>query len=159
MWQLWQATQDKDWLRSTGWPVLKGVAIFWASRTTSTTVNSTQIYSLVNELGPDESHDHVTNSAYDLAVASLSLSHAIQAAAVLGVRGQIRANWSVIAAGLLESVPFDDAAGVIEEYEGSSTAKDKPNGLGVVVMRYPLNVTKQVYHMYISLRTPHAQRV
>jgi hypothetical protein len=61
-----------------------------------------------------------------LAVASLSLSHAIQGAAVLGVRGEICANWSAIAAGLLKSVPFDDAAGVIEEYEGL-TAKDKPN--------------------------------
>lgn len=33
--QYWHATRDADWLRRAGWPVIKGIATFYASRATS----------------------------------------------------------------------------------------------------------------------------
>ena len=33
-WQYYLATHDRDWLRSHGWPVIREVARFWASRAT-----------------------------------------------------------------------------------------------------------------------------
>ncbi len=33
-WQYWLATHDRDWLKQYGWPVIRNVADFWASRAT-----------------------------------------------------------------------------------------------------------------------------
>ena len=33
-WQYYLATHDRDWLRAHGWPVIREVARFWASRAT-----------------------------------------------------------------------------------------------------------------------------
>ena len=172
MWQTWQSTRDKAWLARVGWPVIKGVAEFWASRVTASTLVAVAApqYGLLDVGGPDETFSHVNQSAYDLSVASVALANAVKAAAVVGQSASVPANWSAIAAGLLRSLPsdglFDDigptapscaprtpsgkrGVALMQEFRGADAAfaapgrKGKPNGIGPIMMRYPLNISRE----------------
>ena len=141
VWQYYQASRDLGWLRSVGWPILRGVAQFWSSRATALPGGQ---YALLHVLGCDERWDgSVNNSAFDLAVAELSLRRALHAASLVGAAHEVGANWSAIASGLLAAVPRDAALGTIREFDGATAAMNL-KGLGVILMRYPLNVSRRV---------------
>lgn len=85
-----RATRDMAWLASSGWQLLSGIASFWVSKLQLTNPppallpNATDLLHILDVVGPDEFHDHVDDSAYTNAVATLSLRYAAQAAALLG---------------------------------------------------------------------------
>lgn len=95
MQQYYWATRDINWLRSLAFPVIKGLAEFWAGRATP---NPDGSYSLNEVMGPDEFHAPVNDSFYTNAVAKQSLLFAIEAAQLL--HEPIENNWTTIAKGL-----------------------------------------------------------
>lgn len=130
-WQYYEATGDRDWLAHRGWPVLKGIADFWASRATP---DGPGRYSIDNVQPPDENHTGVNNSAYTNAVAALSLELAARAAAIVGQA--VPAQWARVADGLKATMPFDKAKNIYLEYDGYNGETIKQ--ADVVMLSYPL---------------------
>jgi trehalose/maltose hydrolase-like predicted phosphorylase len=130
-WQYYEATANRTWLAQRGWPVLEGIAQFWASRGTPGPNGS---YSINDVQPPDENATGVDNSAYTNAVAALALEHASQAARLLGNRAP--AQWERTAQGLARTMPLDARKHIYLEYDGynGSTIKQAD----VVMLTYPL---------------------
>ena len=103
-WQYWLASGDKDWLRGHGWPVIRAVADFWASR--ATWVPARKRYEILHVTSVDEDYNDVPNDTFTNASARKALQLAAQAAAVLGE--QADPHWEV--ADKLY-IPFDAKAG------------------------------------------------
>ena len=80
-WQYWLATGDKPWLESRGWPLLSGIAEYFANKAKKNTKGG---YDLGPLTGPDELHMKVTNNAYTNAMAINCLNAATEAAKTLG---------------------------------------------------------------------------
>lgn len=81
-WQYYQATRDKDWLRRQGWPVIRDVARFWASR--ATYVAAHHRHEILHVTSVDEPFSDIPNDTYTNAAAAKALSLAAAAAAVVG---------------------------------------------------------------------------
>ncbi|MFJ9851593.1 discoidin domain-containing protein [Streptomyces sp. NPDC101150] len=129
-WQYYLATKDTAWLRSRGWPVLKGIAAFWASRATH---NADGSYSIKNVAGPDEYSNGVTDGVFTNAGAATALRHATRAAALLGEHAPAR--WKTIADRL--RIPYDARNKVFQQYAGyrGTTIKQADT----VLLMYPLH--------------------
>ncbi|MCH6160422.1 glycosyl hydrolase family 65 protein [Streptomyces marispadix] len=128
-WQYYLATDDKEWLRTRGWPLLKGIAEFWASRVHE---NADGSYSVKNVAGPDEYSNGVDDGVFTNAGAATSLRRAARAARLLGERAP--AAWTRIAGKL--RIPYDKKNKVFEQYDGydGSTIKQADT----VLLQYPL---------------------
>ena len=81
-WRFYQATGNRDWLRRCGYPVLRSVADFWASRLTPS--KQDDHYEILDVTGPNEAITHVNNDAYTNAIAKRTLDVAREAARLLG---------------------------------------------------------------------------
>lgn len=143
VWQYWCMTRDVEWLTSIGWPLLRGIATFWAARATRGRQHgeggdARSRFSILSVTDVDEFQPRVNNSAWTLGVASRSLSYATTAARILGTVGG--SNWTEIAQGLLLSLPRDKD--LIFECDGATRAnkEGKGNGLGVIMLQYPLGL-------------------
>ncbi len=107
-WKYYEVTQDKVWLEERGYPVLKEIADFWASRVDR---NGPGQYDIINVVCADEYAENVDNNAFTNAVAILSLQYATKAAEALGKKAN--PDWNHVA----ENIPilkFSD--GVIREH-------------------------------------------
>ena len=91
-WKYYQVTKDKIWLRDKGYPVLKEIADFWASRVDR---NGPGQYDIINVVGADEWAENIDNNAFTNAVAILSLRYATEAANVLSIDAD--PDWSHVA--------------------------------------------------------------
>jgi trehalose/maltose hydrolase-like predicted phosphorylase len=80
-WNYYCVTRDVRWLQREGYPLLKEIADFWASRVTS---NQDGSYSVYNVTGADEYANGVTDNAFTNGAASLALKYACQAAEICG---------------------------------------------------------------------------
>ncbi len=81
-WNYYCVTQDKDWLKEKGWPVLKETADFWASRVER---NGPGQYDIKNVVAADEWAENVDNNAWTNASAKAVLQKATAAAKLLGI--------------------------------------------------------------------------
>ena len=81
-WNYFCVTQDKNWLREKGWPVLSAIADFWASRVER---NGPGKYDIKNVVAADEWAENVDNNAFTNAAAKAVLQHATEAAKLLGI--------------------------------------------------------------------------
>jgi trehalose/maltose hydrolase-like predicted phosphorylase len=108
-WQYYEATGDRTWLKTRGWPVLSGAAQFWASKATRAPGGG---YTLRHVTGPDEENPNVNGEVYTEVGARTTLRDAIAAAKVVGARPPV--SWARIAAGL--RVPV--AGGINPEFDG-----------------------------------------
>jgi trehalose/maltose hydrolase-like predicted phosphorylase len=137
VWQYYLATGDTAWLRSHGWPMLKGIAEFWAGRATA---NSDGSYSIRNVAGPDEYSNGVNDGVYTNAVAATALRDATQAAALLHKAAP--AAWTTVADHL--RIPFDAAQQVFLQYDGYTGSQIKQ--ADTVLLIYPVEwpMTSQV---------------
>ncbi|MBD0350660.1 MAG: glycoside hydrolase family 65 protein [Flavisolibacter sp.] len=81
-WNYYAVTQDKQWLREKGWPVLQATADFWASRVER---NGPGKYDIKNVVAADEWAENVDNNAFTNAAAKANLQYATQAARLLGI--------------------------------------------------------------------------
>jgi len=80
-WNYYCVTQDKEWLKEKGWPLLKETADFWASRVER---NGPGKYEINNVVAADEWAENVNNNAFTNAAAKAVLQHATEAARILG---------------------------------------------------------------------------
>lgn len=80
--QYYEATGDKGWLRSNGWPVLKAIADYYCSRAT---INPDGSYSIRGVDGPDEYTVGATDAAYTNGSAIKAIDLAIHVAQLLGI--------------------------------------------------------------------------
>ena len=78
-WNYYCVTQDKDWLREKGWPILEATAQFWASRVE----RNGNIYNIRNVVAADEWAENVDDNAFTNAAAKANLIFATLAAKVL----------------------------------------------------------------------------
>ncbi len=95
-WQYYLATHDRDWLRAHGWPVIREVARFWASR--ASYVARGHRYEITHVNSVAESNTDIPNDTFTNVSAAKALSIATAAAGVLGERPDPL--WSRIARGL-----------------------------------------------------------
>lgn len=128
-WQYYLATGDKTWLREHGWPVLRGVAEYWAGRVTP---NADGTFSINNVAGPDEYSNGVNDGVFTNAGAATALRHATEAAQVLGEPAP--PEWNAIAEKV--RMPFDQQAQVFRQYDGYAGQRIKQ--ADAVLLQYPL---------------------
>src|SRR5438552_152466 len=91
-WNYYAVTQDKQWLREKGWPILSATADFWASRVER---NGPGKYEIKNVVAADEWAENVDNNAFTNAAAKANLNAATAAAKILGVTTD--ADWQNVA--------------------------------------------------------------
>jgi len=81
-WNYYRVTQDGQWLRAKGYPLIKETADFWTSRVIR---NAPQHFDINHVVAADEYAENVDNDAYTNAAARANLAAAISAAKVLGL--------------------------------------------------------------------------
>ncbi|MFC9427843.1 discoidin domain-containing protein [Streptomyces sp. NPDC056987] len=128
-WQYYEATGDRDWLRERGWPLLKGIAEFWASRVTA---NDDGSYSVKEVAGPDEYSNGVTDGVFTNAGAATALRRATEAAALVGEEPP--AAWTRIADRI--RIPYDPKRNIYLQYAGYDGSRIKQ--ADTVLLMYPL---------------------
>ena len=82
VWSYYSVTQDKNWLKDKGWPILSATADFWASRVER---NGEGHYDIKNVVAADEWAENVDNNAFTNAAAKANLQNATEAAKLLGI--------------------------------------------------------------------------
>lgn len=148
-WNYYLATQDKEWLLSRGWPILKATAEFWASRCEKGDDGKWHIY---NVMCTDEFALNVDDNAYTNCAAKRNLEYAVAAAAVVGEK--VPALWSEIADGLF----FEKMAnGVTSEHVGYDGANIKQADVNLLAFPHKL-ITDKAQMMrdldYYSTKVP-----
>src|SRR5271166_5331903 len=83
-WQYYLATQDLEWLKTSGWPVIREVARFWASR--AIYVPPRHRYEIQHVASVHESYSDIPNDSFTNASASTALAVATRAAKLVGER-------------------------------------------------------------------------
>ncbi|MFC8731174.1 discoidin domain-containing protein [Luteimicrobium sp. NPDC057192] len=129
-WQYYLATRDRGWLTTKGWPVIEGVARYWASRAED---NGDGSYSINDVIGPDEYREGVDDNAYTNASAAEVLRIAATAAGLVG--GTADPAWASIADGLERSITTDPGTGVIKQDD--SYAGQTIKQADTVMLQYP----------------------
>jgi trehalose/maltose hydrolase-like predicted phosphorylase len=135
VWQYYLATGDEAWL-SSHWPILQGVAQFWAVRATA---NGDGSYSINNVAGPDEYSNGVNDGVFTNAGAATALRNATKAAQILGQDAP--AEWTTIADHL--RMPFDSQNQVFQQYDGyqGTLIKQADTVLLIYPMEWPMSQT------------------
>ena len=95
-WQYYLATLDRSWLRTHGWPVIRDVARFWASRATYDP--SRKRYDILHVTSVAESNADIPDDTFTNLGAAKALDIATAAAKVIGEKAD--PDWSRIAHGL-----------------------------------------------------------
>ncbi|HYF32619.1 MAG TPA: glycoside hydrolase family 65 protein [Chitinophagaceae bacterium] len=94
-WNYYCVTQDKNWLRERGYPILSATADFWASRVER---NGPGKYDIKNVVAADEWAENVDNNAFTNAAAKANLQYATEAAKLIGLTPN--ADWAHVAANI-----------------------------------------------------------
>jgi len=127
-WNYYCVTQDKNWLREKGWPILSATADFWASRVER---NGPGHYDIKNVVAADEWAENVDNNAFTNAAAKANLRFATEATKILGINAD--PDWMQVAT----NIPIlKNADGVTMEhasYKGEGIKQADVN-----LLAYPL---------------------
>ena len=129
-WQYYLVTKDKTWLRDRGWPILKEVADFWASRVER---NGPGHYDINNVIGANEWQENIDNNAFTNGMAITVLGYATEAAREMGL--EPNPDWALVAANI-PILKFPD--GTTREnatYDGVTIKQADVN-----LLSYPLKV-------------------
>jgi protein-glucosylgalactosylhydroxylysine glucosidase len=102
-WQYWLATEDRVWLKTYGWPVIRNVADFWASRASWNAEKKR--FEIVHVTSVAESYNDVPNDTFTNVSAQKVLNIAAAAAKLVGERAD--PHWAEISAKLY--IPFSQA--------------------------------------------------
>ena len=155
-WQYWLATHDRDWLRKYGWPVIRNVADFWASRAIWNA--DKRRFEIVHVTSVAESYNDVPNDTFTNASAQKVLKVAAAAAALVGERAD--PHWAEVASKLY--IPFSQAGQHHLDFD-ASVPREPLEGSTVGLLMYPsldLPMTAQVRrndfdYTMISVREGH----
>lgn len=132
IWNYYAVTQDLNWLRAKGYPILKEVTNFWLSRSTKDEKGN---YDILNVVGADEYAENVDNNAFTNGAVITSTRYAILAAGLLGE--PIDPEWESMASNLTIE-RFND--GTIKNYRGYNGEQTKQ--ADVNLLTYPLGIVK-----------------
>jgi protein-glucosylgalactosylhydroxylysine glucosidase len=128
-WNYYCVTQDKEWLRVKGWPIISATADFWASRVER---NGPGHYDINNVVAADEWAENVDNNAFTNGAAKVLLQHATEAAGILGIKAD--PDWMKVS----DNIPILQMNGVTMEH-----AQYKGEGIkqaDVNLLAYPLKL-------------------
>lgn len=131
-WNYYCVTQDKNWLREKGYPMLSATADFWASRVER---NGQGKFDIKNVVAADEWAENVDNNAFTNAAAKANLQMATDAAKVLGLVPD--AEWMNVA----NNIP------ILKFPDGTTREHATYNGEGIKqadvnLLAYPLKEVK-----------------
>ena len=101
-WQYYLASNDKAWLKENGWPVIREIAEFWASRVTYNKEHDR--YEIHHVTSPDEAYNDVPNDSFTNGAARKALDIAIKTAAIVGDKAGPQ--WAEISKKMF--IPFDE---------------------------------------------------
>ena len=118
-WQYYLATGDTAWLKDRGYPLLSGVADYFASRAVKNA--QTGKYDINGVFGPDELKGTVNNNTYTNAMAANVLRYAGQAAKITNQKADPK--WETVAQNL--TLPFDKASNRFLAREADTGEKTK----------------------------------
>ncbi len=131
-WQYYLASGDKVWLKEHGWPVIRDVAKFWASRASYSAEK--QRYEILHVTSVDEDYNDVPNDTFTNASAAKALNIATTASAIVGDAPDPR--WSDIAARML--IPFSKKDGHHLDFDESVPHDmDSWGGSSLPMLSYP----------------------
>jgi trehalose/maltose hydrolase-like predicted phosphorylase len=129
-WQYWLATHDREWLKHSGWPVIRNVADFWASRASW---NAEQRrYEIVHVTSVAESYNDVPNDTFTNVSAQKVLTIAATAAALVGERPD--PHWAEVASKLY--IPFSQAEQRHLDFD-ASLPREPLEGSTLGLLSYP----------------------
>ena len=129
-WKYYQVTKDKEWLRTRGFPIIREVADFWASRVER---NGPGRYDINNVIGANEWQENIDNNAYTNGMAITALRYATLAANELELAPD--PDWALVADNI-PIITFPD--GTTREnatYDGVTIKQADAN-----LLAYPLKV-------------------
>lgn len=140
-WKYFQVTGDTDWLEQDGFPLLEEIAEFWLSRVEE---NDEGNFDIINVVAADEHAENVDNNAFTNGTVINVLSHAVNAAEVLGYSPDPM--WSHVA-DRIPILEFED--GTVREhatYEGEMIKQADVN-----LLTYPLGLITDTEQMRKNL--------
>lgn len=148
-WNYYCVTQDKEWLKEKGYPILKEAAMFWASRVERNGVGK---YDIKNVVAADEWAENIDNDAFTNAAAKAVLQHATSAAILLGLKPD--ADWINVANNIPILKMDNGVTKEFETYKGEGIKQGDVN-----LLAYPLKEitdTKQIKRdlEYYETRVP-----
>jgi len=157
-WQYWLASQDREWLKKYGWPVMRNVADFWASRATWNVEQ--RRYEIVHVTSVAESYNDVPNDTFTNVSAQKALRIAAAAAALVGERADPQ--WAEVAAKLY--IPFSAAEQRHLDFD-ASVPREPLEGSSLGMLMYPsldMPMSAQIRrndfdHTMISVKEGHRQ--
>lgn len=147
-WNYYCVTRDVRWLQREGYPLLKEIADFWASRVTR---NQDGSYSVYNVTGADEYANGVTDNAFTNGAASLALKYACLAAEICGEK--VPEIWRAIGENI-RILQFEN--GVTREH--STYKGEMIKQADVNLLAYPLGVITDEYRQRQDLEY-YAERI
>jgi protein-glucosylgalactosylhydroxylysine glucosidase len=127
-WQYYLATGDRNWLRAHGWPVIRAVARFWASRVVYDPQRKR--YEVLHVTSVAESNADIHDDTFTNLGAVKALAIAMTAARVIGARAD--PVWGVIARELY--IPMAPGGRYHLAFAPSVTARGKDFGGGPVAL-------------------------
>ncbi len=132
-WKYYQVTKDKEWLRKRGFPLLKEVADFWASRVER---NGPGHFDINNVIGANEWQENIDNNAFTNGMAITVLRYATLAATELGLPAN--PDWNFVA----DNIPIlhfpDGTTRENETYDGVEIKQADVN-----LLAYPLDIVSE----------------
>jgi trehalose/maltose hydrolase-like predicted phosphorylase len=157
-WQYWLATHDRDWLKKYGWPVMRNVADFWASRASWN--SDKHRYEIVHVTSVAESYNDVPNDTFTNVSAQKALNIAAAAAVLVGERAD--PHWAEVAAKLY--IPFSETEQRHLDFD-AGVPREPLEGSTVGLLMYPsldLPMTAQIRrndfdYTMISVREGHRE--
>ena len=132
-WNYYRVTKDKEWLKEKGFPVLKEIADFWASRVEQ---NNDGTYSIKNVVGANEFAHNVTDNAFTNGAVKTLLNYTIKAARVLNEDENV--NWQNIADKLVIHKFKNGITRENQTYNGEIIKQADTN-----LLAYPLQITTE----------------
>jgi trehalose/maltose hydrolase-like predicted phosphorylase len=133
-WQYWLATHDRVWLKQYGWPVIRNVADFWASRASWNPEQ--RRYEIVHVTSVAENFNDVPNDTFTNVSARKALQIAVTAARLAGDRPD--PHWADVAAKLY--IPFSEAGQRHLDFDPSvprDPSQGTNQGLNLGLLSYP----------------------
>ena len=129
-WNYYCVTKDREWLRTSGYPLISQAADFVASRMHK---NSDGSYSFLNVVGADEYACNVDDNAYTNGTAQVCLKYARQAARAVGEKP--RKQWEEIENNIRYHYFADGVMREHATYNGQTIKQGD-----VVLLAYPLGI-------------------
>ncbi|NPD86229.1 glycoside hydrolase family 65 protein [Lentimicrobium sp. L6] len=129
-WKYYELSQDKEWLRTRGYPVLKEVAAFWMSRVERKSPNR---YEINNVIGANEYQENINNNAFTNGMVTTVLEYCALAAEELGQ--EANPEWRQVAANIPILKFEDGTTRENETYDGEIIKQADVN-----LLAFPLSI-------------------